>query len=241
MNVVDIGYFAGAALFTWALRRHRCFETPSSSSPASIDGIVKAEGAAPSDMTKAVVSSLGAIPHPEGGYFIETYRSGSVPMQSRGLTDEAGKVIPTDREGSLRNQMTSMIFVGTRDAPKLYFGVNKSDHVHYFHGGNSYTYIMVLPDGSVEQVTLGGDLSRGEKLQIVFPAGCYKAGYLNGDYCVIGEGVSPGFDFRDFAFVDEDALRARLSQRDGWEQALEKYVEFVKPDRRRNFNDYYAK
>ena len=34
-----------------------------------------------------LVSSLDLIPHPEGGYFLETYRSGSVPMTSRGQTD----------------------------------------------------------------------------------------------------------------------------------------------------------
>ena len=32
-------------------------------------------------------TSLGLIPHPEGGYFLETYRSGSIPMTTKGQTD----------------------------------------------------------------------------------------------------------------------------------------------------------
>lgn len=32
-------------------------------------------------------TQLGLIPHPEGGCFLETFRSGSTPMSSRGQTD----------------------------------------------------------------------------------------------------------------------------------------------------------
>ena len=43
------------------------------------------------------ISQLGMIPHPEGGFFVETYRSGSVPMTSRGLTDKDGELMTTNR------------------------------------------------------------------------------------------------------------------------------------------------
>ena len=187
-----------------------------------------------------LVTSLEVLPHPEGGYFIETYRSGATPMESKGLTAMDGSLLETKRDGCYRNEMTSIVFMATKDAPVLYFGINKSDHVHYYHGGGSYTYIVVHPNGEVEEVVLGGDILNGEKLQIVFPAGCYKAGYLNGEYCLIGEGVSPGFDFRDFAFVDETELRITLEKNTGdGEKLIRKYLNFVKPDRRRNFEDYY--
>lgn len=187
---------------------------------------------------KDIVKALGVIPHPEGGYFIETYRSGSIPMSSNGLTDLSGTIMTTDRVGSDRNHMTSMIFMATPDASILYFGVNESDHVHYYHGGDSYTYIVIHPDGKIEEIILGGNVLKNEKLQIVFKKGCFKAGYLKGTYCIIGEGVAPGFDFRDFSFVDEDALRQRLKDQP---QEIEKYIQYIKPDRRRNFDDYYDK
>ena len=189
----------------------------------------------------SIVAALGVVPHPEGGYFVETYRSGSTPMASKGLTAQDGELLQTDREDSARNYMTSIIFMATPDAKVLYFGINKSDHVHYYQGGDSYTYIVVHPTGRVEEIVLGGDVLKGQKLQIVFPAGCFKAGFLNGEYCLIGEGVAPGFDFRDFQFVDENELRAVLSKSDHEKEYLNKYLSFVKPDRRRNFDDYYNK
>lgn len=166
-----------------------------------------------------------------------------------------------DEVGStVRNQMTSMIFMATRDAPILYFGINKSDHVHYFHGppGCSYTYVVVYPCGEVKELTLGCDVKNNESLQIVFPRGCFKAGHLNGSHCLIGEGVAPGFDFRDFSFCDEVMLEQRLGQKSSGdngssgsgssgggknviEYLMKKYVKYVKPDRRRNFDDYYLK
>jgi uncharacterized protein len=155
-------------------------------------------------------------------------------MASKGQTDLSGETIATDREGSERNVMTSIIFMATSDAPILYFGVNKSDHVHYYHGGDSYTYIVVEKSGHVYEVTLGPNVLAGDQLQIIFPSGCLKAGHLNGKYCILGEGVAPGFDFRDFAFADEEALEDRVSAQD-----FEKYVKYIKPDRRRNFDDYY--
>ena len=143
--------------------------------------------------------------------------------------------------------MTSMIFMATDDAPTLYFGVNHSDHVHYYHGGGSYTYITVDPAaGTVTETVLGPDVANGEKLQIVFPGGVFKAGYLNPpkdqskgneNHCLIGEAVSPGFDFRDFQFVDEDALERALAPLGAG--LLRKYIAWVKPDKRRNFDDYY--
>jgi hypothetical protein len=161
-----------------------------------------------------------------------------------------------------------MLFMATRDASILYFGVNQSDHVHYFHGppGCSYTYICIYPSGEVEELTLGSDVYNGQKLQISFPAGCFKAGRLQGSHCLIGEGVAPGFDFRDFTFCDEHMLDERLrlglmsvsnsqhghegrsgagreelgtAEAQQHEYLMKKYIAYVKPDRRRNFDDYY--
>lgn len=145
---------------------------------------------------KSIIATLGVLAHPEGGYFIETYRSGATPMMSKGLTAADGATMPTDREGGDRNQMTSMIFMATNDAQGsiLYFGKNLSDHVHYYHGGGSYTYITIDPvSGATKEEVLGPNVVKGEKLQIVFPRGVYKGGYLNKsdlpneNYCLIGE------------------------------------------------------
>jgi Cupin superfamily (DUF985) len=75
-----------------------------------------------------LVELLGLIPHPEGGYFLETFRSGSVPMTSRGQTDLAVSnadclVTTTGRnearpdQSPLRNALTSIYWLPTVDSP----------------------------------------------------------------------------------------------------------------------------
>jgi uncharacterized protein len=230
--------YVGGALFCVSLFSVRVYDAVMKQFP----GTKKASEAG----VKRIVDTLGVLAHPEGGYFIETYRSGSIPMASKGLTATDGVTMSTDREGADRNHMTSMIFMATDDAQgsTLYFGKNLSDHVHYYHGGGSYTYITIDPTtGAVKEEVLGPNVAKGEKLQIVFPHGVYKAGYLNKssslaeNYCLIGEAVAPGFDFRDFQFVTEVEVEAALKS----SSDFEKYVQWVKPDKRRNFDDYYKR
>ena len=60
--------------------------------PSSL--LMEATEAAPEGERIAdLVEHLGMIAHPEGGYFIETYRAGAPPMRSQGLTDGAGACI----------------------------------------------------------------------------------------------------------------------------------------------------
>ena len=77
---------------------------------------------------RSVVERLDLIPHPEGGFFRETHRSGSIPMDSRGKTDTKGDLVKT-AVGN-RNTMTSIYYL-IEDYQGLV--CNKSDHVHYHH------------------------------------------------------------------------------------------------------------
>ena len=99
-----------------------------------------------------IIKSLDLVPHPEGGYFREVYRALAPVMERKGLTDERGKTIPTPTlPGKQRNTMTSIHWLATADKPRLLWGLNKSDHVHYYEGGDAFSYILVAPDGTIEQ------------------------------------------------------------------------------------------
>ena len=90
---------------------------------------------------KDFVKALDLIPHPEGGYFRETHRSGATPMASRGKTDSSGDLVKTSG-GNARNTMTSIYYL-IEDYQGLV--CNKSDHVHYFHYGCTVLYHIVNP------------------------------------------------------------------------------------------------
>jgi predicted cupin superfamily sugar epimerase len=180
--------------------------------------------------TIEIVEQLGLIPHPEGGFFLETHRSGSVPMTSRGGTDlqspSAEQLVTTvGRESNRqdqdprRNALTSIYWLPTKASPLLLLCVNRSDHVHYYHGGKPFEYLLFLPnhDTSVRRVILGPDLSAGHQLQVCVQGGTYKCGrllrdaypqQLPYDYSLVGEAVGPGFDVADFRPLQISDLEA---------------------------------
>lgn len=181
-----------------------------------------------------LVEHLGLLAHPEGGYFRETFRSGAAPMASEGQTDLRGEVMPAYQERVPRNLLTSIYWMPTADSPIGWLCCNRAAHVHYYHAGASLTYHLVSPEGELTVERLGPNVLAGEVLQLSVPGGYWKAAELQtGEYCLLGEGVAPGFDFEDFQFIGEEQLRARTSD-------LSSLCRFIKPDRRRDFQRYYS-
>ena len=181
--------------------------------------------------TADYVSALDLIPHPEGGYFRETHRSGSIPMSTRGQTD-FGQCVSNEAYQSLclthhrehrrpdgdsrRNCLTSIIWMPTVKQKMLYLGKNLSDHVHYWQGGNSFEYHIYDPiTKSLKREVLGPNVKRGEKLQVPVKGGSWKCGRLlegPSDCSVIGEGVAPGFDFHDFEWITKIMISSIADQ-----------------------------
>jgi uncharacterized protein len=170
-------------------------------------------------------TQLGLIPHPEGGFFLETFRSGSVPMTSRGQTDldvpswdlvDAPSRAGNRPDGDIRrNCLTSIYWVPTTESPLLLLATNLSDHVHYYQGGKPFEYIIYNPKTKSIQVSiLGPDIVNGHVLQLAVQGGMWKCGRLldqelpeiTADYCIIAEAVAPGFDLHDFSFISPTSL-----------------------------------
>ena len=172
-----------------------------------------------------VTEALKLVPHPEGGFFLEMFRSGSEPMETRGLTgakDPAG-LCETDRrsgegDAGSRNWMTSIFWMPTSASPFLRLTVNKSDIVHYYQGGAPFEYVTYRAGGKVRVDVLGPDIRNGHVLQLPVEGGVWKGGRMLDDgvhdYALIGEAVGPGFDFRDFSFVTSAMLDAAPEVRD---------------------------
>lgn len=140
-----------------------------------------------------LIEALNLIPHPEGGFFIETYRSGVKPMVTMGSTGIQNCVKPehnlintTDGrinnrkdEDERRNTLTSIFWVPTLKSCELNVGVNCSDHVHYYHGGLPFQYYIFNPDTKEStQVVLGPELQNGHQLQVCVPGGVWKCGCI---------------------------------------------------------------
>lgn len=180
-----------------------------------------------------IVEALELVPHPEGGFFRETYRAGSVPMTTNGTTDlTSPRLVMTDRtdrrpDGDGRRQeLTSIYWMATRASPQLDLTMNLSTHVHYYHGGDPFEYIVLDPTtGECTRTVLGPDILAGQRPQVCVDGGCFKCGRLRPTedlgFVLVGEGVGPGFDFYDFQWVSAEALEGACKS--------EEHLELLRP------------
>lgn len=131
-----------------------------------------------------LIQQLSLVEHVEGGYFNETHRS--------------QETLSTNREGKDRALLTSIYYLLTDDRPIDHFHCNQSDIMHYFHLGSPITYLIIEPSKELKRVKLGLNFAQGEVAQLLVPGGCWKAAVLeSGEFGLIGEAVTPGFDYRD--------------------------------------------
>lgn len=142
-----------------------------------------------------IIEKLGLEKHPEGGYFKETFRS---------------DISANNPEGNSRAFMTSIYYLLTRDAHLSYFAVNKSDLILYHHQGDPLKIIFIAENGDVTEEMLGSDIAAGHKPQLICPGNVCKAyDLMQGEYALIGEAVSPGFDFADMRMPNKKEIEAR--------------------------------
>ena len=143
-----------------------------------------------------IIKTLKLEPHPsEGGYFKRTY------------TSEIETVCPA----GTRKTLSSIYYMLTDDSPIGYFHKNKSDITHYFHSGSAITYLIIHPDGQLETRILGNNLSKGQIPQLTVKGGYWKASELtDGEYGLLSEAVSPGFEYEDMALADIDVIREQF-------------------------------
>lgn len=135
-------------------------------------------------MTKEeVITKLRLELHPyEGGYYRRTYESD--------LSFKAGM--------SDRKLLTSIYYMLTNDNPIGYLHKNKSDVIHYYHLGSPIKYTIITPEGKITEKILGPNIEKGEFPQLIVHGNNWKASKLcSGEYALISEAVSPGFEYDD--------------------------------------------
>ena len=141
------------------------------------------------ESAKQIIEKLGLEPHPEGGYFRETYRSeGSINEEN--LDDHY--------EGE-RSYSTCIYFLLTSDKFSAFHRI-KQDEIWHFYDGSPIRLHVISETGEYSYHIIGRDLDRGEIPQLVVPGGCwFAAEVLNTNaYSLVGCTVAPGFSFDDF-------------------------------------------
>ena len=139
------------------------------------------------------VRRLDLAPHPEGGWFRETWRSELV------LDSQA---IPADYGGP-RHAATAILFVLMPGQQSAWHTV-RSAELWMFHRGSPLELEVGADRGSPARLLLGADVGAGEQPQILVPPGHWqRARPIGGEPTLVSCVVAPGFHFADFALADE--------------------------------------
>lgn len=145
---------------------------------------------------KHYVDALQLMPHPEGGWYKETYRSsGVVP-----------RTVLENFEGD-RPYSTAIYFLLT-DTNYSAFHRIKSDEMWHFYDGDGLIIHELTTDGTYREHRLGLNVSLSERPQLAILANSWFASEVMtpGSWCLVGCTVSPGFDFADFEMGTADLL-----------------------------------
>jgi predicted cupin superfamily sugar epimerase len=143
------------------------------------------------------IQKLDLQPHPEGGFYRQTYKADLV------LPREA---LPPQFTGP-RAASTAIYFLLDREDFSAFHRLRSDELWHFYIGGPLVVHV-IDEHGRYSEIHLGTDPEAGQVLQAVVKAKCWFASRVRDSnaHALVGCTVAPGFDFDDF----ELAKRAEL-------------------------------
>jgi predicted cupin superfamily sugar epimerase len=163
-----------------------------------------------------IIDRLELAPHPEGGYFRETYRAsenlpaGALPRRFNG-----------------ERSISTAIYFLLETGQCSHLHRIRSDEVWHFYAGDPLIVVEIDAAGTLKTTRLGGDLAAGAVHQHVVPAGVWFGATpaegsrpVRHGFALVGCTVAPGFDFADFELGARDALLAEYPRHQAWIRRL---------------------
>lgn len=149
------------------------------------------------------VKHLQLKPHPEGGFFKETYRSNGTICSEH--------LSPNFMGG--RNYSTAIYFLLQKGDYSAFHQIASDECWHFYEGGTLLVHI-IDEEGKYYCIRLGRRIDEGETFQFVVPANCWFASEPapGTEFTLVGCTVAPGFDFADFEMADAKKLVNQFPQ-----------------------------
>ena len=132
-----------------------------------------------------IISRLGLSPHPEGGFYRETFRDSAMAA------------------GSTRAASTAIYFLLPSGIISRWHRVDAAEAWHWYAGAPLLLSIASPDGGDIETHRLGIDLDHGERPQAVVPAGYWQQAQSLGAWTLTGCTVAPGFEFSGFVMAPD--------------------------------------
>jgi predicted cupin superfamily sugar epimerase len=123
-----------------------------------------------------IIRSLGMQRHPEGGWFVETFRDG---------------------DGSERGKSTAIYYLLQAGERSHWHRVRDAVEVWHFYAGEPLR--LQISDGKqIDEIVLGTDIARGERPQAIVPVDAWQSAEPLGAFTLVGCTVAPAFEFTSF-------------------------------------------
>ena len=148
-------------------------------------------------MTNPHIDRLGLEPHPEGGFYKETYRS-------------ALSLTCNDRQ---RDALTVIYYLLEAGQHSAWHRVLSDEVWHYYDGAPLELFLMSPNCKDVERIELNA-----ENRHAVIPAEYWQAARSTGADTLVGCCVSPGFDFADFILLRDHPRHTSIDTQ--WQKLL---------------------
>lgn len=144
------------------------------------------------DEARTIIGKLNLQPHPEGGWYRETWRE-AAPDGGRDRATAILFLLEAGQRSHWHRVDAAELWVFNAGGPLRLLGADGEDGE------------IALPE-----VTLGADMAAGAVVQHLFPAGRWQAAEPLADWTLVTCVVVPGFDFAGFELAAPDWLPAAL-------------------------------
>jgi predicted cupin superfamily sugar epimerase len=134
------------------------------------------------ETAQAIIARLALRPHPEGGWYGETWRAEAPTGERAGAS-----AIHFLLEAHQRSHWHRV------DGAELWF----------WHAGTPLTLSIADESGKTGRIVLGGDVLAGHAPQALVPPGHWQAAEPLGGWTLVSCVVAPGFDFARFELAPE--------------------------------------
>jgi len=131
-----------------------------------------------------ILEILGMRSHPEGGHYVEVFRS-------------AHRVQVVERNVE-RAAITAIYFLLVADECSRWHRVLSDETWHYQEG--DAIELLLFSDGNVQRHRVG-PVAPESRPTFVVPAGTWQAARTTGDYTLVACTVGPGFEYADFSLA----------------------------------------
>ena len=133
---------------------------------------------------KEWIRRLNMTQHPEGGWYVESFRDPRVIEE--------------------RNASTAIYFLIEKGVPSHFHQIRSAELWHFYCGAS--LIVHELSEQGYTKHMVGPNWDKGESFQTVIPAFSWFGAETTGEYSLVGCTVAPGFSFHDFTLAKRDTL-----------------------------------